>query len=193
MIATVDAEQARTLALLERMVNQNSGSRNLEGVRKVRDIVSPEFTALGFAARWVPMEQTGRAGHLILTHQGAKGTKRLLLIGHLDTVFEPDSAVPDVRAEGRQGHRPGVADDKGGMAVMIAALRAMQAAGTLKDANIEVVLTGDEEDAGEPTTVARADLVAPARAPTRRSISRAVARRRQGHGIDRAAFVHCGR
>jgi hypothetical protein len=56
-----------------------------------------------------------------------------------------------------------VADDKGGMAVMIAALRAMQAAGTLKDANIEVVLTGDEEDAGEPTTVARADLVAAGR------------------------------
>ncbi|KAJ8134692.1 hypothetical protein OY671_012095, partial [Metschnikowia pulcherrima] len=63
MIATVDAEQARTSASLERMVNQNSGSRNLEGVRKVRDIVSPEFTASGFAARWVPMEQTGRAGH----------------------------------------------------------------------------------------------------------------------------------
>ncbi|MBF5090515.1 MULTISPECIES: M20/M25/M40 family metallo-hydrolase [unclassified Novosphingobium] len=163
MIATVDAEQARTLALLERMVNQNSGSRNLEGVRKVRDIVSPEFTALGFAARWVPMEQTGRAGHLILTHQGAKGTKRLLLIGHLDTVFEPDSPFQTFALKGDKATGPGVADDKGGMAVMIAALRAMQAAGTLKDANIEVVLTGDEEDAGEPTTVARADLVAAGR------------------------------
>ena len=68
MATTVDAEQARTLKFLETLVNQNSGSRNLEGVRKVRDIVVPEFTALGFTSRWIPMEQTGRAGHLILTH-----------------------------------------------------------------------------------------------------------------------------
>lgn len=55
MIATVDAEQARTLKFLETMVNQNSGSRNLEGVRKVRDIVVSEFAALGFTQRWIPM------------------------------------------------------------------------------------------------------------------------------------------
>src|SRR3546814_4242377 len=46
------------------------------------------------------------------------------------------------------------------MVVIVAALRAMQAAGTLKDANIEVHLTGDEEDAGDPIAVSRADLIA---------------------------------
>src|SRR3546814_4729658 len=46
------------------------------------------------------------------------------------------------------------------MVVIVAALRAMQAAGTLKDANIEVHLTGDEEDAGDPIAVSRADLMA---------------------------------
>ena len=76
MIATVDAEQARTLKLLETMVNQNSGSRNMDGVRKVRDMVIPEFTALGFTARWIAMEQTERAGHLVLTHKGRKGAKK---------------------------------------------------------------------------------------------------------------------
>lgn len=163
MIATVDAEQARTLKLLETMVNQNSGSRNLEGVRKVRDIVVPEFTALGFTSRWIPMEQTGRAGHLVLTHKGRKGAKKLLLIGHLDTVFEPDSPFQTYSLKGDKATGPGVGDDKGGIAVIVAAVRAMQAAGTLKGANIEVFLTGDEEEAGSPTDVARADLVTAAK------------------------------
>jgi glutamate carboxypeptidase len=164
MVATVDAEQARTLKFLETMVNQNSGSRNLDGVRKVRDIVAPEFTALGFTSRWIPMEQTGRAGHLVLTHKGRKGAKKLLLIGHLDTVFEPDSPFQRYVLKGDKATGPGVGDDKGGIAVIVAAVRAMQAAGTLKAANIEVFLTGDEEEAGSPTDVARADLVAAAKA-----------------------------
>jgi len=164
MIATVDAERARTLTLLETMVNQNSGSRNSEGVRKVRDMVIPQFAALGFSARWIAMDQTGRAGHLVLTHKGRKGLKKLLLIGHLDTVFEPDSPFQRYVLEGDKARGPGVGDDKGGIAVIVAALRAMQKAGTLQGANIEVFLTGDEEEAGHPVDVARADLVAAARA-----------------------------
>ena len=164
MVATVDAEQARTLRFLETMVNQNSGSRNLEGVRKMRDIVAPEFTALGFTSRWIPMEETGRAGHLVLTHKGRKGGKKLLLIGHLDTVFEPDSPFQTYVLNGDKATGPGVGDDKGGIAVILAAVRAMQTAGTLKNANIEVFLTGDEEEAGSPTEVARADLVTAAKA-----------------------------
>lgn len=164
MVATVDAEQARTLKFLETMVNQNSGSRNLEGVRRLRDIVAPEFTALGFTSRWIPMEQTGRAGHLVLTHKGRKGGKKLLLIGHLDTVFEPDSPFQTYVLNGDKATGPGVGDDKGGIAVILAAVRAMQTAGTLKNANIEVFLTGDEEEAGSPTEVARADLVTAAKA-----------------------------
>jgi len=163
MAATVDAEQARTLKFLETMVNQNSGSRNLDGVRKVRDIVVPEFTVLGFTSHWIPMEQTGRAGHLVLTHKGRTGAKKLLLIGHLDTVFEPDSPFQTYVLNGNKATGPGVGDDKGGIAVVLAAIRAMHAAGTLKTANIEVFLTGDEEDAGSPAEAARADLVAAAK------------------------------
>lgn len=164
MIATVDAEQARHLALLEKLVGQNSGTRNLAGVRAVGEMVRPEFEALGFAVRWVEQDAVGRAGHLFAVHKGRPGTKRLLLIGHLDTVFEPDSPFQKFeRVDETHARGPGVADNKGGVVVMLAALRAMARAGTLKGANIEVVLTGDEEEAGLPLEAARADLVAAGR------------------------------
>lgn len=160
MAATVDAEHERSIALLERLVNQNSGSMNIEGVTKVGAMMRPELEALGFKVTWKPLLETKRAGHLIATHEGRPGTKRLLLIGHLDTVFEADSPFQRFERKGNDGVGPGAGDNKGGMVVMLAALRAMQAAGTLKDANIEIHLTGDEERTGDPIEVARGDLVA---------------------------------
>lgn len=159
MVQSVDAGQAETLGLLERLVNQNSGSLNLEGVEKVAEMLRPEFEALGMQVQWIPMPETGRAGHLVATNKGKPGNKRLLLIGHLDTVFEPSSPFQRFTRDGDVARGPGVGDNKGGVAVMLSALKAMRAAGTLKDANIEVWLTGDEEDAGVPRSLARAGLV----------------------------------
>lgn len=163
MAKTVDAEQDRTLALLERLVNQNSGSLNLAGVEKVGQMMRAELEPLAFKVEWKPMTDTGRAGHLIATHSGKPGAKRLLLIAHLDTVFEPDSPFQTFTRKGDMGEGPGAGDDKGGMVVIVAALRAMQAAGTLKGANIEIHMTGDEEDSGTPIEKARADLIAAGR------------------------------
>jgi glutamate carboxypeptidase len=160
MIATVDAEQQRTLAMLENWVNQNSGSLNIEGVTKVGEMLRAELEPLGFTVEWIDMKAAGRAGHIVARHAGKAGAKRLLLIGHLDTVFEPDSPFQRWTRKGNEGEGPGAGDDKGGMAVMVAALRAMKTAGTLKNANIEIVLTGDEEDSGAPIEIARRDLIA---------------------------------
>jgi glutamate carboxypeptidase len=160
IVSVAEEGRDRDIALLERLVGQNSGTRNVEGVKKVRDMLLPEFAALGFETRWIPMDAVKRAGHLIAIHEGKPGTTRMLLIGHLDTVFEPSSPFQAAKREGDMLHGPGAADDKGGVVVMLAALRAMQAAGALEDANIVVALTGDEEAAGEPVSVARADLVA---------------------------------
>jgi glutamate carboxypeptidase len=161
MVRTVDQESGRSLQLLEKLVNQNSGSLNLEGVTEVGRMMRAELEPLGFEVRWVPMKETGRAGHLIATHKGNGRGKRMLLIGHLDTVYEPDSPFQRfTRKSPTEAEGPGVGDDKGGMVVMVAALRAMQAAGTLKDADIEIVLTGDEEDTGDPIEIARRDLIA---------------------------------
>lgn len=160
MAASVDAEYERSVALLERLVNQNSGTLNLAGVEAVGQSMRAELEPLGFRVDWKPLPATKRAGHLIATHVGKAGTKRLLLIGHLDTVFEPDSGFLRFERQGQRAKGPGAGDDKGGMVVIVAALRAMQAAGTLRDANIEVHLTGDEEDSGDPIELARGDLIA---------------------------------
>ncbi|WP_294133162.1 M20/M25/M40 family metallo-hydrolase [Sphingobium sp.] len=156
---SVEAGYEPAIGLLERLVNQNSGSMNLAGVKAVADMLRPEFERLGFVVTWQPMDAAKRAGHLIAVHKGKAGTTKMLLIGHLDTVFEPDSPFQTFERKGDLAAGPGVADDKGGVVTMLLALKAMQAAGTLKAANIEVVLTGDEEDSGDPISIARADLI----------------------------------
>lgn len=158
--AAIDADQPHAIALLERLVNQNSGSLNLPGVKAVGDMVRAELEPLGFDVQWIDMQATGRAGHLVATHTGNGRGKRILLIGHLDTVFEPDSTFQRFVRNGDTATGPGIGDDKGGVVIIVSALRAMQAAGTLRDADIKVVLTGDEESAGAPLAAARADLVA---------------------------------
>ncbi|MBA2919900.1 M20/M25/M40 family metallo-hydrolase [Sphingomonas sp. MAH-20] len=157
---TVDAEYERSVALLEKLVNQNSGSLNIEGVTRVGEMMRAELEPLGFQVSWIPMTEVKRAGHIVAVHKGNGKGKRMLLIGHLDTVFEKDSPFQTFVRKGDKAEGPGAGDDKGGMVVMVAALRAMQAAGTLKDADIEIVLTGDEEDAGDPTSISRRDLIA---------------------------------
>ena len=159
MIQTVDAEQERTVSMLETWVNQNSGSLNSPGVEAVGRMLRAELEPLGFKVDWIDMKRAGRAGHIVARHNGNGRGKRMLLIGHLDTVFEPDHAFQRWERKGDRGIGPGSGDDKGGMAVMIAALRAMKAAGTLKQADIRVVLTGDEEDAGDPIEVTRGPLI----------------------------------
>jgi glutamate carboxypeptidase len=160
MAATVDAEYERSVALLEKMVNQNSGTMNFAGVKAVSEMMRAELEPLGFKVEWQDMSAAKRAGHLVATKSGKKGTKKLLLIAHLDTVFEPDSPFQKFVRKGEEAEGPGAGDDKGGMTVIVAALRAMQAAGTLKDANIEIHMTGDEEDSGDPIEITRAPLIA---------------------------------
>ncbi len=162
MVRTVDSEQERTVAMLGKWVEQNSGTMNFAGVRAVGEMLRGELEPLGFSTRWADESGADRAGHLVAYHPSAvsgRRGKKILLIGHLDTVFEKDSPFQHWEIDGDTGIGPGSNDDKGGMAVIVAALRAMKAAGTLRNADITVVLSGDEEDAGDPVTISRAALV----------------------------------
>ena len=160
MAAQVDAIYEPSVTLLQQLVDVNSGSMNFPGVTRIGEMMRAELEPLGFRVEWKPMAAANRAGHIIATHTGKPGTKRLLLIGHLDTVFEKDSPFQKFTRKGDFAEGPGAGDDKGGMVVILMALKAMKAAGTLAGATIEIVLTGDEEDSGDPIEVARADLIA---------------------------------
>jgi glutamate carboxypeptidase len=172
MVRAVDAETPAAVALLEKIVDINSGTMNLPGVLKVKDVIEPELVALGFKTLWVPMEQlAARAGDLVAEHPCAAGSgkcgKRLLLIGHMDTVFEPGSTFQQYSivpgTDGKIATGPGVADMKGGLVIMLTALKAMRAAGALDNAEITIVLSGDEEKPGHPLSVARKDMIDAAR------------------------------
>ena len=163
MAEVIESEQERTVAMLAKWVNQNSGTMNFAGVKAVGEMVRSELEPLGFTVEWIDMKAANRAGHLVARHKGNGRGKKLLLIGHLDTVFEPHSAFQRWVARGKVGEGPGAVDDKGGMAVIVAALRAMHSAGTLRNADVTVFLTGDEEDPGDPIAVSRGDLIAAGR------------------------------
>lgn len=158
--ASIDANNSKALKLLEEVVNINSGSMNFEGVIKVGQIFKTKLDALGFETRWVDGKPFGRAGHLVGYHTDKGTGKTLLLIGHLDTVFEPGSTfqkftlLNDSTATG-----PGISDMKGGDVMIVYSLEALQQAGVLKNMNIIVVMTGDEELSGRPLALARKDLI----------------------------------
>lgn len=161
--ARADAHTAGARALLATTVQVNSGTLNPDGVAQVGQIFRRELDALGFQTEWVDQRaRTGRAGHLIARHPGRQG-RRVLLIGHLDTVFEPGSGFEGFRVEGDEAFGPGVADMKGGNVVIVYALRALHDVGVLSTARVTVILTGDEEDLGEPYEFSRGPLRALAR------------------------------
>src|SRR4051794_18342983 len=158
IVASVNADQKGSEDLLEQMVNINSGTLNPEGVRKVADFLRPKFELLGFTCRMIPMEEMHRGGHMSCERKGTSG-KRVLLIGHMDTVFEADSPFQKFTREGGKTSGPGAADMKGGLAIMLSALKALNENHALENTTITAFLTGDEERPGEPLSIARRDLI----------------------------------
>ncbi|HKO15062.1 MAG TPA: M20/M25/M40 family metallo-hydrolase [Gemmatimonadaceae bacterium] len=158
IVRAVDTHNDEALALLERLVNVNSGTMNFAGVRQVAEMLRAPLESLGFTVRWVDGAPFRRAGHLVAEHAGP-GPK-LLLIGHLDTVFEPASPFQKFeRLDDSTARGPGVIDMKGGDVIIVYALRALRDAGLLDGMNVVVVYDGDEEDSGTPLAEARRTLM----------------------------------
>lgn len=160
IVAAVKGRAPAALELLERSARINSGSANLEGVRAAGELFRRELEGLGFATRWVDMPpEMKRAGHLVAERSGTQG-KRLLLLGHLDTVFAKSSTAPSWEPRGGRVRGQGVSDMKGGIVIAIEALRALHGAGLLDGTTVAMMLTGDEENTGTPLEVARGEMVA---------------------------------
>jgi glutamate carboxypeptidase len=128
-------------------------------------LFAKEFEKAGFTTEWVAMpDSIKRAGHLVASRRPGAATskkgKRLFLIGHLDTVFEPDMpANPFTMLNDSTATGQGVNDMKGGDVVVIMALQALEQAGLLKNTDITAYFTGDEEHAGYPREVTRGDFI----------------------------------
>jgi len=161
LVATIDKEQPQSLALLKKIVNINSGSMNFAGVKKVGDVLNEEFETLGFKTEWIDGAPFNRAGHLIASFNSSQNdAPKILMIGHLDTVFSKDSAIQQyIQVDENFVKGPGLIDMKGVDVIIIYALRALKAAGQLDNFNIKVVLTGDEEKRGAPMEVATKSLI----------------------------------
>lgn len=165
IVAEIRAHAPQALELLRQSVLINSGTMNQAGVRAVGKLFRDQFDELGFGTRWIELPpEMQRAGHLLAERQGKQG-KRLLLLGHLDTVFEPGNTTPAWEPQpGPDGtvatiKGQGVSDMKGGDVVIVEALRALQRVGALDNTRIAVMLTGDEEEAGNPKSISRGDMV----------------------------------
>ncbi|MBT7538826.1 MAG: M20/M25/M40 family metallo-hydrolase [Gammaproteobacteria bacterium] len=144
---------------MARTVNINSGTMNHLGVKAVGDIFAEEFQNLGLTTTWHDMSEVNRAGHLFAETAGESGSRCLLLIGHLDTVFEPDSPFQAFDRQGDHATGPGVNDMKGGDVVILYALKALKEVGVLDDLNLIVALIGDEEKSGSPKSISRYHLI----------------------------------
>jgi glutamate carboxypeptidase len=155
IVAAADAGLPSAIELLAETVGVPSATENLDGVRKAGAIYLRELDALDFDARWLELpSEMQRAGHLLAERRGSRG-KRVLLIGHVDTVLQSEP----YRRAGSKAFGSGVSDMKGGNLVIVAALRALHTAHALDGATITVMMTGDEEDPGTPNSVTRKPLV----------------------------------
>ncbi len=161
----LDSQEDNMLALLERITTINSGSLNKAGVNELATIFSDELRQLGFQISTLAgdvIEMPGCPGsdykidvadHVLASHSGSEdegegegeGGTRLLLMGHLDTVFPPDSPFQEFSRVGDTMYGPGVSDMKGGLVVMLYALKALDEFGNLQDKAITVLLNSDEE------------------------------------------------
>ena len=155
----VDKHMEEAIDLVEKVVNINSGTLNIDGNKTVGKIFQTELDQLGFNTYWVTYPETvKRSGHLFAEMRGGKG-KKIVMIGHLDTVFEPDHPFQKFIRDGDTAYGPGVSDMKAGDVSMIYAMKALDNVGVLKDLNLTLVFTGDEEKTGGPPSIVRKELI----------------------------------
>lgn len=159
VVSAIEDQLDENEALLKQIVNINSGTMNFDGVKEVGAVLSRKFQEIGFETAWEDGTSFNRAGHLIAIHEGKKNAPKILMIGHLDTVFELDHPLQSYREDGNTLHGPGVVDMKGGDVIIFAALQALHEAGALKNLNIRVVMTGDEEKSGKPLSASKKAIV----------------------------------
>jgi len=151
IFAAALAARGEQLDLLRTLVNIDSGTGDVEGGHKIAGVLIPRLKALGAAVETVPAEAPGLPENIVATVKGS-GKARILMIGHIDTVFGPGTAAArPYTIEVDQAHGPGVADEKGGVVEGFYALKLLHDLKFKNFARITYLLETSEER-GSPGT-----------------------------------------
>tara|TARA_A100001015_G_C15043666_1_gene741724 strand:+ start:3449 stop:4729 length:1281 start_codon:yes stop_codon:yes gene_type:complete len=163
IIKQIDLNLTESIQFLEKTIQINSGTFNHKGIKDCGLLYQNKLNLLGFKTIWhkLPIE-LNRADHLFAYRKGKKG-KRLLLIGHLDTVFEPENPQQKIEYKKNMLFGPGSADMKGGNMIIVYALKALDQLGLLDNTTITVALHSDEESAGRPLSESRKHIISAAK------------------------------
>ena len=162
IIKTIEINNEEAINFLEKIVNINSGTMNHKGVKQVGMVFRDAFDEIDFQTNWIDLSEVNRSGHLFAETKTSQNTtgKKLLLIGHLDTVFEEDSPFQEFeKINDSIAIAPGGNDMKGGNVVILYALKALVENNLLNNSQIIVAFTGDEESTGKPLSISRKDLI----------------------------------
>lgn len=145
----VDANIENAITFLGKTVDVETPTENMEGQRALGELYRREYETLGFKVRFVDMSAIKRGPHFVAERPGGK--KRILLIGHLDTVLFGEK----FRRDGDTAYGTGIGDMKGGNLVILYALQALDSARALQNATVTVFLTSDEESSSDPVASRR--------------------------------------
>ena len=144
LLAAATAAQPALVESLKDMVAIESGSGNAEGLARMADYVERRLAAAG--ARVERPKPAKGTGVLVKGSFTGDGTRRVLLIAHMDTVYPAGTLdAQPIRLEGNRLYGPGIADDKGGIAVILHSLDILKARGWRDYARLTVLFNGDEE------------------------------------------------
>jgi glutamate carboxypeptidase len=147
-------ERAAYLDTLRELVSIESGSRDVEGLDRAATLIAAKLRAIGGQVELVTagpdvykMEDTpAQIGKSVVATFKGTGTKRILLLAHMDTVYQRGMAASQpFRIDGDRAFGLGIADDKSGVALAIHAAGVLQALGHKQYGTLTVLINGDEE------------------------------------------------
>ncbi len=147
-------EKPAVVETLRELVSIESGSRDREGLDRISSLIAGRLSALGGSVELVEagadatrlFDTPERIGRTVVARFRGTGTKKVMLLAHMDTVYARGTlAKRPFRVEGTKAYGPGIADDKGGVAVILHALAVLKQMNYRDYKALTVVINGDEE------------------------------------------------
>ena len=154
VLARVAQERAPLIDTLRELVSIESGSRDIEGLNRISEVIAGRLRALGGDVQFVEpgadverFEDTpDEIGRMVLARFKGTGTRNILLLAHMDTVYERGmGAQQPFRIEGNRAYGLGIADDKHGVALILHTLAVLNALNFREYGTLTVLINGDEE------------------------------------------------